>query len=137
MSLELSNIAVTVTVDGDSLILSLDSSNAPDDIESALEYVSNDCGDDIANLSNLLESYWTNGQYYVIESDDVTPPIGMTDAPFIAESLYGDDDNPRQHLEGRAWYFPNYMVESPVETLLRNGKVIFSFAVDAPADSGY
>lgn len=82
-----------------------------------------DRGDDTL-LLEMLEHYWANGRYEPFSAGDANPFVGLTDAPCIAESLNTADDGTRT-IEGRLWAFMNYQVESPVDTLITKGRVLF------------
>ena len=74
-------------------------------------------------LSELFEDWLGNGWEFLRPEQ-----IGaLTDAPILTdEIIYGDLGN--VEFLGHVWWFPNYAIENEVETLLRNGKVIFSLA---------
>ena len=83
--------------------------------------------DDIAILCALTEPYWTNGSYHPFDAGAARPFVGLTDAPCIAEELdYPDDGDPE--IVGRLWWYPNYMLTSPVDELKRKGRVTFALA---------
>jgi hypothetical protein len=76
-------------------------------------------GDCIGGCSPLIGNGW----------ECVAPEtIGaLTDAPIVSDDVGYDDDGTINHV-GRVWWFPNYMVENPVETLATTGRVVFTLA---------
>lgn len=76
-------------------------------------------------MADLFEPYFTNGEYDPFDAGDANPFVGLTSAPCIAESLDYHDDGEKE-IVGRFWYFPNYMLENPLETLKNTGRVIFA-----------
>ncbi len=51
----------------------------------------------------------------------------LTDSPILSESVEYDDNGDVESI-GDSWWFPNYMIEDPLETLYKTGQVIFAFA---------
>lgn len=51
----------------------------------------------------------------------------LTDAPIVTND-YTVHDNGRTEVLGEVWWFPNYCVENPVETLAKRGRVVFTHA---------
>lgn len=51
----------------------------------------------------------------------------LTDAPIVTDDFTLDDAG-KYEVNGRVWWFPNYMMEDPVETLLEKGAVVFTCA---------
>ncbi len=84
--------------------------------------------DDVSILRELTEPYWTNGSYAPFDAGDGRPFVGLTSAPCIAEDLDYPDDSDGPVLNGRLWYFPDYMLRSPVDELKRRGRVVFALA---------
>lgn len=74
-----------------------------------------------------LERYRANGW------GNVRPEhIGaLTSDPFMLTDDFTIDDN-GEVIVGRVWHFPDYMIACPLERILRDGKVIFPLAPDAP-----
>jgi hypothetical protein len=105
-----------------SLQLRLDESDEVDEIRHTVEK-----GGDMAALWDLMEPYWANGRYQPFDAGEGNPFVGLTSAPCIAECM-GMDDDGRQTIEGRVWWFPNYMITSVVDELLANGHVDFPAA---------
>ena len=83
-------------------------------------------------LSDMLEPYFTNGGYRPFDASDGNPFVGLTSAPCIAESLDTDDDGANR-IVGRFWYFPDYMVSCPIETLIEQGEVVWALGGHASA----
>lgn len=83
--------------------------------------------DAYALLWDLTEHYWTNGRYEPFNAEDANPFVGLSSAPCIAEEMDIHDDGSKE-IVGRYWYFPNYMIENPLETLKNTGRVVFTLA---------
>lgn len=81
---------------------------------------------DLDILLEGTESYWTNGSYQPFDAGEGNPFVGLTSAPCIAENVYVDDDSGKVEIEGDFWYFDLYMIESFIEELLREGRVVFT-----------
>lgn len=81
--------------------------------------------DDI--LWDAFEGYWANGMYEPFDAGRANPFVGLTSAPCIAESMNVEDDGERT-IEGRLWYFNEYCLEDPMETLKCKGRVVFTLA---------
>ena len=82
---------------------------------------------DVAALYELTEPYWTNGGFQPFDAGDGDPFVGLTSAPCIAECIDVPDDGKRE-IVGRLWWFPDYMLRSPVDELVRRGRTIFQKA---------
>jgi hypothetical protein len=82
---------------------------------------------DVDALTELTEPYWTNGSYAPFDAGEGNPFVGLTSAPCIAEDLDYPDDGQRQII-GRFWYFPDYMLRSPIDELIKRGRVVFKKA---------
>lgn len=82
--------------------------------------------DDVAMLIEGMEHYWANGGFHPFSAGDGNPFVGLTSAPCIAESLRMNHDE--FEIEGRLWWFPDYMVISPIDELRDKGYVTFTFA---------
>lgn len=76
-------------------------------------------------MLDLMEPYSCNGSYTMFDAGTANPFVGLTDAPCIAEEMSCDDDGDNQ-VEGRLWWFPNYMVRSYVQDLIDTGETIFT-----------
>ena len=85
--------------------------------------------DEVSILCELTEPYWTNGSYCPFDASDGRPFVGLTDAPCVAECMdYPDNPSAGPEIVGRLWWFPNYMVTSPIDELKRKGRVVFALA---------
>ena len=73
-------------------------------------------------LHQALEAYWANG-WYIGTANQLWQ---MSESPVICEEGYVED-NGSNTLHGKAWYFPNYMIEDEIETILEKGYVDFDF----------
>ena len=102
------------------LELSIDNDEAREDLADALESYG-----DMRALSDALESYSTNGEYCPFDAMAGNPFVGLTDAPCIAEAMDIDDSGVCTII-GRFWYFNNYSIECPVQTLIDTGRVEFT-----------
>jgi hypothetical protein len=71
------------------------------------------------DISTLLDDsrYLGNGYW------DLTDRIGLTSSPIIGYDIETDED--LNYVSGDVYWFPNYQVENPFETLLKEGFVIF------------
>lgn len=79
---------------------------------------------DILILIDGTEKYWTNGSYQPFDSGAGDPFVGFTEAPCIAESMtYTDEGN--AIIEGKFWYYGDYMIRSFLDDLLENGYADF------------
>lgn len=82
---------------------------------------------EVAALYEALEPYWTNGGFQPFDAGDGRPFVGLTSAPCIAEGMdYPDDSEPV--IVGRLWWYPDYMIRSPVDELIRRGRTVFKQA---------
>lgn len=66
-------------------------------------------------ISDLFEEYYTNGSYTPFDAGEGNPFVGLTDAPCIAEQMTVTEDD-GNHIIGRLWWYPEYMVSCPLET---------------------
>ncbi len=55
----------------------------------------------------------------------------LTEAPMVTDD-FSVLDNGDKVILGNVWWFPNYCVENPVETLVEKGRVVFTFAPNGP-----
>ena len=83
---------------------------------------------------------WEEAFYEAVRYDgwDFVPPeaIGaLTDAPIICDDAHTIDDEGTfvVYPEAQVWWFPNYMIEDPVNTLMTLGEVVF---MAAPTEGG-
>lgn len=80
---------------------------------------------DILILIDETEKYWTNGSYQPFDAGSGDPFVGLTWAPCIAESMtYTDKGN--AIIEGKFWYYGDYMIRSFLDDLLENGYADFN-----------
>lgn len=84
-------------------------------------------GDDVDALLDLLEHDRCNGGPYPTDAGSLYRDgiQCLTDAPFIAT---GEERPDSGHVGywGTLWWFPGYLLENPVATLIRDGHVVFS-----------
>lgn len=73
-------------------------------------------------LSDLLEESGKQGYGWSVISGEDTGD--MTDSPMITDD-YTVEDNGDEVIYGSVWWFPNYQIEDPIETLREKGRVIF------------
>jgi hypothetical protein len=82
-------------------------------------------------LADLLEyTGWSpNGRLYQVQPEWIG---ALTDAPILTDACVLDEDNApfAVSVTGTVWWFPNYMVESFAETLIKTGRVLFTKAPD-------
>lgn len=79
-------------------------------------------------LADLLEYEIGNG-WDIIDPSDTGD---LTSSPMICDDVTVKDDGTRV-IYGNVWWFPNYQIESPIETLRNKGRVIFERAHKAGA----
>lgn len=80
---------------------------------------------DLDILMGGTEGYWTNGSYQPFDAGQGNPFVGLSSAPCISESLEFDD-NGDATIHGDFWYFENYMIESFLDVLIQDGRVVFT-----------
>lgn len=80
-------------------------------------------------LCEAFEDYSRNGSYTIFDAGDGNPNVGLTSAPCVAESMTVDDEG-NNIIQGRLWWFPDYMVRDPLHELKNKGETIFTFAGD-------
>lgn len=63
---------------------------------------------------------------------DCTDLIGLTSSPIIGYDVEIDDNGKYifTNEDTKLWWFPNYQIENEWKTLLNNGSVIFTQALD-------
>jgi len=76
---------------------------------------------------DAFEDYSANGSYQPFDAGDANPFVGLTDAPCIAECM-DYLDNGDAVIQGDFWYYGDYMITCPLETLCETGEVIFTLA---------
>lgn len=108
--------------DNDNLVISVTEAETLEEIKEHLEEYGSD-----NTLSAMLEQYACNGSYTFFDAGASNPFVGLTDAPCIAEAMDTDDEG-NNIILGEFWYFGNYMIECPVDTLIKYGRVIFDKA---------
>lgn len=101
---------ITILPNGN-LEIKLEDSDDRDDIE----------GMRGADWWKLFEDKCGNG-WGIVEPEWIG---ALTDAPIVTDEYTFTDDE-KHEVTGRVWWFPNYMVEDPVETLLERGRVVFT-----------
>jgi len=104
-----------------------------------------DSADDREDIQEMLEEHGTNHVMHELMEDWVGNGWGfffadelgnLSNAPMIAEDSTIDNDG-NIVLCGKVWYWPNYMVECEIETLLKNGEVVFALWSDFPEPTTY
>jgi hypothetical protein len=105
--------------DGDLIIKLLPEGR--EEITSALDQKANIDSDDF--FHRLLEHPLSNG-WEMIRPEEIG---ALTSAPILANDLERNEDGELVRC-GRVYWFPNYQIESPVQTLFEAGTVRFSGA---------
>ena len=82
---------------------------------------------DVCALLDATEDYHCNGSYQPFDAGEGNPFVGLTEAPCIAEGMDYDDDG-NATINGRFWYYGDYMITSFIDEIIENGKVIFTLA---------
>jgi sugar/nucleoside kinase (ribokinase family) len=106
--------------DNGNLVISVTDAEIMEEIAEHLE----DRGSDLT-LCAMLEQYSCNGSYTFFNAGDGNPFVGLTEAPCIAESMDTEDDG-ENIIQGEFWCYTEYMLKCPIETLLNEGRVVFS-----------
>jgi len=75
-------------------------------------------------ICDLFESEICNGGFQPFDGGDGNPFVGLTSAPCIAEEMASDEDG-KNHISGRLWTFPDYMIRDPFKELAEHGRVTF------------
>lgn len=83
-------------------------------------------------FADLFESYSCNGSFTPFDASDGDPFVGLSSAPGIAEAMTVEDDGARA-IDGRFWYFGDYMIRDELEELARRGRVVFTLARESVA----
>lgn len=78
-------------------------------------------------LADIFEPHSCNGSYTPFDAGEGNPFVGLTSSPCIAETMTCDDDGERD-IDGRMWWFPDYMLRDPLDELKSRGRTIFSLA---------
>lgn len=79
-------------------------------------------------LADMLEytGWQPNGQLFKVQPEWIG---ALTDAPILTDNLlFPDKGDPTITPESKVWWFPNYMIESFAETLILDGRVVFTKA---------
>lgn len=80
-------------------------------------------------LAEILEPYTCNGWGFHLASD-----LGqLSESPVIAKESYSEEDGSIT-LIGKAWYSPNYAVQSEIELLLEKGYFEYDLWEDFGSD---
>ena len=74
-----------------------------------------------------MESYSCNGSFTPFDAGNANPFVGLSSAPCIAESMSIDDDG-AQTIDGRFWFFADYMITCPIKKLINGESVVFTLA---------
>lgn len=75
-------------------------------------------------LITLLEYQFGNGL------SDLTGKVGLTDSIIIGNNLNYNEEEDTEYIddETNVWYYPYYMINSYVDELIKNKKIIFKLA---------
>jgi hypothetical protein len=77
-------------------------------------------GSDLLDALGLLGNGWGN-----IDPEDIG---ALTDCDWIITDDYAVEDDGTVKVEGRIWWYPNYMVVDPMSVLAETGSVTFTLA---------
>jgi len=104
--------------------------------EEGIEEIKDLKDDDKSDLdiwAELFEDVQGNSEY-IFHSDMGNSGFGLTSAEGITDGYYYEGED-RDNLyktdypeSAKVYWFPNYMVESPLETMIENGNVVFTEA---------
>ena len=72
----------------------------------------------------LLQDFIEVGDLEIFSDQDLADVGALTSAPVIGFGVSRDDDSRLTDVEDVYW-FPNYQVESELDTLLQDGEVVF------------
>ena len=78
-------------------------------------------------MADIFEPLASNGSFTHFDAGDSNPFVGLTNAPCIAEAMDYSDEG-RATIDGRFWYFSDYMVRDDLEMLKNTGRVIYQLA---------
>lgn len=78
-------------------------------------------------MAEMFEPYFTNGGFEHFDAGQADPFVGLTSAPCVAEALIYTDDG-RREIDGRLWYFADYMIRGDLEELRDRGRVVYQLA---------
>jgi hypothetical protein len=117
-------ITCTILDNGD-LQISLDDSDAKAELQEIHERRGY-----WAAMCEAFESYSCNGSFTPFDAGDGNPFVGLTSAPCIAESM-DCADNGDLSIDGRFWYFADYMIRNDMAELIESGSVVYKLATEA------
>ncbi len=80
--------------------------------------------DSAHDIGDVLDSGRYIGNGWDVVDAEATNCGDLTEAPMIAEDATLEDDD-SWTFYGDIWWFPNYQIEDPVETLRQTGRVVF------------
>lgn len=80
-----------------------------------------------AIIGDLFEPYSCNGSFTPFDAGDANPFVGLTSAPCVAECMDTDDDG-KNVIQGRFWYYANYQIEDELDALAETGECTFTLA---------
>lgn len=81
-----------------------------------------------ASLYDAFEYLTANGLNWIAPES-----IGaLTDSPILSDSPLEDSGSLGDGA--KVWWFPNYAIESPLQTLVETGKVVFKRAEEATSE---
>jgi len=83
-------------------------------------------------IYDLLEHEICNGSYTPFDAGQGNPFVGLSSAPCIAEAMTTEDDG-ANIIDGRFWYFADYMIRDELEDLRNKGRVVFTLATEDAA----
>lgn len=75
-------------------------------------------------MADLFEWHACNGSYEHFDAGRADPFVGITSAPCVAEAMHYPDDGPRE-VDGRLWWFPDYMIRDDLAELKIRGYVVY------------
>jgi hypothetical protein len=75
----------------------------------------------------MMSAWRDNGVLFPIEPEWIG---ALTEAPIIAEFHTVEDDGTNT-VDGKVWWFPNYMITDPMKELFHKGRVEFTLAESA------
>jgi len=78
-----------------------------------------------STMAHLFEPYSTNGGFAHFDAALGNPFVGLTGAPCIAECM-DHDDGGNATIQGRFWYFSDYMVKCELEMMAAGEPVIYT-----------
>ena len=129
------NINIEATIQDNGALLLTADTEAQQELQDVIEVNERS---EMAVLCDLLESYSCNGSFTPFDPAIANPYIGLTEAPCIAENMEYRDDGTNV-IDGRFWYYPDYMATSCLRVLADEGRVTFKLASashETPDNSG-